>query len=375
MTQAAPPDLSKLRIDRSVAPVASRRRRRWLWWGGILLVLAAAGGWFALQPRAVDRRRRRRWSRPIRRSSSCCSMRPATSSRSARRRSRRRRPGGSNGSASPKARASRPATSSRASTRATWWRKGESAQANVTAARAALEQALAEERDAVAQLKRNQDLLAKGFVSASAVDTAKARAEKATAGVANARATIGAAEATSRNAQVSVDYTVIRAPFDGVILSKSANVGDLVTPFSNATDSKGAVVSMADMSTLEVEADVAESSLSKISVGPAGGDPARRAAGHALSRPHQPHRADGGPRQGHGHDQGEVRRDRSAHPAGDERQGELPVAGRDGGAAEAAGRGGRRRASSSATAAPSSSSSGTAWPSRCRSRRARRSAT
>jgi HlyD family secretion protein len=145
--------------------------------------------------------------------------------------------------------------------------QGEGAQANVKAARAALDQALAEERDAVAQLKRSQDLLAKGFVSAAAVDAAKARAEKATAGVANARATISATEASSRNAQVSVDYTVIRAPFDGVILSKSANVGDLVTPFSNAADSKGAVVSMADMSTLEVEADVAESSLSKVAVG------------------------------------------------------------------------------------------------------------
>jgi hypothetical protein len=53
MTQAAPPDLSKLRIDRSLAPVVTRRRRRWLWWGGILLVAAVAGGWFALQPRAV----------------------------------------------------------------------------------------------------------------------------------------------------------------------------------------------------------------------------------------------------------------------------------------------------------------------------------
>ena len=145
--------------------------------------------------------------------------------------------------------------------------QAESARANVNAARAALEQTLAEERDALAQLKRNQDLLAKGFVSAASVDTAKARAERATAGVASARATIAAAEATSRNSQVSVDYTVIRAPFDGVILSKSANVGDLVTPFSNATDSKGAVVSMADMSTLEVEADVAESSLSKVKVG------------------------------------------------------------------------------------------------------------
>ena len=75
------------------------------------------------------------------------------------------------------------------------------------------------------------------------------------------------AEANARNAQVAVDYTLIRAPFDGVIVSKAANVGDMVTPFSSAADSKGAVVSMADMSTLEVEADVSESSLAKIRVG------------------------------------------------------------------------------------------------------------
>ncbi|MCU0897766.1 MAG: efflux RND transporter periplasmic adaptor subunit, partial [Burkholderiales bacterium] len=59
---------------------------------------------------------------------------------------------------------------------------------------------------------------------------------------------------------------LIRAPFDGVVLTKSANVGDNITPFSNALDTKGAVVTMADMATLEVEADVAESSLAKIRV-------------------------------------------------------------------------------------------------------------
>jgi RND family efflux transporter MFP subunit len=62
---------------------------------------------------------------------------------------------------------------------------------------------------------------------------------------------------------------VIRAPFDGVILTKNANVGDNITPFSSAADSKGAVVTLADMDTLEVEADVSESNLSKISVGQA----------------------------------------------------------------------------------------------------------
>ncbi len=197
------------------------------------------------------------------------------------------------------------------------------------AARAALDQAQAEERDATTQLKRSQDLLAKGFVSQAAVDTAKWRADRAVAGVANAKAAIGVAEANARNAQVAVDYTLIRAPFDGVIVSKSANVGDMVTPFSSAVDSKGAVVNMADMRH-------ARSRGRRLGVEPrpdqrraAVRDHARRAARHALSRPHQPDGADGRSREGDRDDQGAVRRDRSAHPAGDERQGGVPVAGGD----------------------------------------------
>ena len=104
-------------------------------------------------------------------------------------------------------------------------------------------------------------------MSQAALDSAKMRADRAVAGIANAKAAIAVAEANARNAQVAVDYTLIRAPFDGVIVSKSANVGDMVTPFSSAVDSKGAVVSMADMATLEVEADVSESSLAKVKVG------------------------------------------------------------------------------------------------------------
>ena len=144
--------------------------------------------------------------------------------------------------------------------------QAESAEANVRAARAALDQTLAEERDAAQQLARNNELVSKGFVSRASADTLKARHDRAVATIASARANIGAAEANARNARVAVDYTLIRAPFDGVILSKAANVGDMVTPFSSATDSKGAVVTMADMTTLEVEADVSESSLAKIHV-------------------------------------------------------------------------------------------------------------
>ena len=145
--------------------------------------------------------------------------------------------------------------------------QAQSAEAGVRAARAAVVQSEVERQNAEVEFKRQQELVAKGFISQSALDTAKARLDRAVAGVASAQANLNVALANARNAEVSVDYTQIRAPFDGVILSKSANVGDLVTPFSNATDSKGAVVSMADMSTLEVEADVSESSLGKIRVG------------------------------------------------------------------------------------------------------------
>jgi HlyD family secretion protein len=143
----------------------------------------------------------------------------------------------------------------------------DSALANANASRANLEQGEAEMRDAESSYKRAQDLFAKQFISESTLDSAKARWEKARASVSSLKAAIGVAEANVRSASVSVEQTLIRAPFDGVVLTKNANVGDIITPFSSAADSKGAVVNMADMETLEVEADVSEASIGKIAVG------------------------------------------------------------------------------------------------------------
>lgn len=264
MPDTASPDLSGLRIDRS-AFSGPPRRRGWWWAAFILLVVAGGGGWL-LRPQAAMVRTA---AVVITYPSQQYVVLNAT------------------GYVVPQRKA---AIASKATGRLEWLgvaegsrvkageviarldardvtAQAQSAAANVAAAHAVLAQAEADARDATASLRRDTELVAKGFVSQASLDAAKARADRATAGVANARASIAASEATSRNAQVSVDYTLIRAPFDGVILSKSANVGDLVTPFSSAADSKGAVVAMADMSTLEVEADVSESSLSKVRVG------------------------------------------------------------------------------------------------------------
>nr|WP_152804004.1 efflux RND transporter periplasmic adaptor subunit [Rugamonas rivuli] len=140
------------------------------------------------------------------------------------------------------------------------------AQANVKVAQANLEQGQAELLDAQANFKRTAELLNQKFITASAYDTAQARLTKAKANISGYNAAIAAARANAQAAQVALDQTVIRAPFDGVILTKNANVGDNITPFSSAADSKGAVVTIADMDTLEVEADVSESNLSKIRV-------------------------------------------------------------------------------------------------------------
>ncbi|RRS03255.1 efflux RND transporter periplasmic adaptor subunit [Aquabacterium soli] len=141
------------------------------------------------------------------------------------------------------------------------------AEAGVRQAEAGLRQAQVESTNAQAELVRSKGLQAQGFISPQAVDTVQTRANAAQASVAAAQASIAAAQAQRKVQQVNQDFTEIRAPFDGVVLVKNANVGDIITPFSNAAGSQGAVLTMADMSTLEVEADVSESSLGKARIG------------------------------------------------------------------------------------------------------------
>lgn len=141
------------------------------------------------------------------------------------------------------------------------------AEANIGVAQANVAQGRAELRDAELAWGRAKDLRARNYIAQAQVDQAEARALKARAAVVSAQAAEKAAQAARQAATVAVGQTEIRAPFDGVVLTKYANVGDLITNFSAAADSKGAVVSMADMSTLEVEADVSESNLARIRVG------------------------------------------------------------------------------------------------------------
>lgn len=141
------------------------------------------------------------------------------------------------------------------------------ARANLNVARYNLAQAKAEEADALLQFQRNQELVKKGFIARSEYDTSEARYLKAKAAVQAAQASVNAAEAALNAAEINVEYTMIRAPFDAVVLTKNADIGDIVSPISAAATAKAAVVTIADMDSLQVEADVSEANLGLVKIG------------------------------------------------------------------------------------------------------------
>jgi RND family efflux transporter MFP subunit len=141
------------------------------------------------------------------------------------------------------------------------------ARASLNTARWNLDQAKAELSDATIALERAKTLVKKGYIAQSDYDSAFARCSKAQAAVGAGEATIKAGEASLRGAEVALEYTLIRAPFNAVVLTKNADVGDIVTPLGAAANAKASVVSVADMNSLKVEADVSESNLGQVKLG------------------------------------------------------------------------------------------------------------
>lgn len=127
-------------------------------------------------------------------------------------------------------------------------------------ARADLQLAQADSDDAARSLERAEALFKSSLISKADLDAAVARYKRVTASILSAEAAVTAAA-------VAVENTRIRAPFDGTVLTKDADVGEVVAPFGAASNSRGAVVTMADMNSLEVEADVSESNITRVKIG------------------------------------------------------------------------------------------------------------
>ena len=273
-TAAATPGLAALRIDRSAAPL-QRRRRRWPWVLGALVIAGAAA--LALAPRKTSVQATavlaaypsQQFAELTASGYVVAQRRAAVASKGTGRLVELNVREGSlvkQGDLIGRLDAS----DVQAAIGATQAGVAQ-AQAARAQAEAALGQARAELANAEVELQRQQALQGQGFISAQAVDAASrrlavARSALATqqAAITTAQAAIAQSQAQVRVQQVNQANTEIRAPFDGVVLVKNANVGDMITPFSSASGTSGAVVTMADLRTLEVEADVSESNVAKI---------------------------------------------------------------------------------------------------------------
>jgi RND family efflux transporter MFP subunit len=141
------------------------------------------------------------------------------------------------------------------------------AAANLNTALATLEQTRADRDNAQKEYERYKQLVARDYVSKSDYEVVETRYRRAVEGVKASEAVVHAAEAALQNAKASLDYTLIRAPFDAVVLTKNADIGDIVTPLGAAANAKAAVVTIADMNSLQVEVDVSETSITTIRVG------------------------------------------------------------------------------------------------------------
>jgi len=106
------------------------------------------------------------------------------------------------------------------------------------------------------------------LAAGAALAQGRARVVLETASVAEARAQLVVLEAVRDQARATLEKTEVRAPFSGVVVLKDAEVGEVVSPNSTAgSNARGSVVTMVDFASLEVQAEVPETSLSAVRLG------------------------------------------------------------------------------------------------------------
>ena len=134
-------------------------------------------------------------------------------------------------------------------------------EAQVERAKAGVERAQADLAENQRQLRLARELARDDVLATNEREAAESRVRIAEAALSQARADQDYAEAQFQN-------TLIRAPFSGTVVKKMAEVGESVAPIPpgvNISTASGAIVALADLDTLEVEADVAEANVAKLS--------------------------------------------------------------------------------------------------------------
>ena len=142
------------------------------------------------------------------------------------------------------------------------------AEAQLSAARGALAEVEVRHAEATRDLDRKRQLLERGIIGRAEVDTAQAEADSLEARIANQREQVIVAEREVDVRRTALEDTTIRAPFTGVAISKDAQPGEMISPVSAGGGfTRTGICTIVDMSSLEIEVDVNESYINRVSDG------------------------------------------------------------------------------------------------------------
>ncbi|HET9182217.1 MAG TPA: efflux RND transporter periplasmic adaptor subunit [Candidatus Angelobacter sp.] len=120
-------------------------------------------------------------------------------------------------------------------------------------------------KNAQIELRRAQELQQQGVQTQEALDNARMAVNSLQAKIDFTREQVKAGDARIREAQQAVDNCVIRAPFDGIIVSKDAQVGEIVSPLSAGGGfTRTGIATLVDMASNEIEVDVNENYIARV---------------------------------------------------------------------------------------------------------------
>jgi RND family efflux transporter MFP subunit len=142
------------------------------------------------------------------------------------------------------------------------------ARARLASSRSALKEIEVRLREARLELDRAGQLRTAGVTSQSSLDMAQAEADSLAARLDSARDEVAVAERLVALAEQAVEDTLIRAPFDGVAVSKNAQPGEMISPVSAGGGfTRTGVSTIVDMESLEIEVDVNEAFIQRVEPG------------------------------------------------------------------------------------------------------------
>ena len=142
------------------------------------------------------------------------------------------------------------------------------AKAQVEATRKGAAEDEARLREAQLTQSRLQQLIKENVVGRAEVDTANAQVESLTARIAMTKQQVEVAESQVRAIETDLADMTVRAPFDGVAISKDAQPGEMISPVSAGGGfTRTGIGTIVDMSSLEIEVDVSESYINRVRPG------------------------------------------------------------------------------------------------------------